>query len=494
MSTNPPVRGVALPEGQSGSSFLHEVLASAVTAFPAELGGAGFPADPRRFKDSFGDALVRFEAARAASARRVEMAVHMRRLTRSRVRFVDERGSRGLAEAMATPSAPATLRSWTTRGPGRLQPGVTEGGVHRTGKELRAWLAASLGRRLFTHAAHERLERLLARAEAEGGISLSGERFVLLGAGAELSPARLLLAAGAEVLWVDLRPPPDRLIASEGLGGVLHAAEGGMNLLTDPMGVLATVRRFAEAGPVHLGMYAYMGGESQEWRLTAAMNAIFGSLRPDEVASMSLLISPTTVAVASPQDVAVAEARLREAAAWKRALARTGVLRRGGEPCGDGRVGYTIVPLQGASYQAAQYVGKVLAAETHAVLGPTLDGGPLTVSANTAPITNTKSLAHPVFQAGFLAAPAWGITIAEPAMTVDLNGLLMIADVTDPEAPAAAGQAWATPADRARAVFQEAVHGGLFAQPYAAYGAIQVAAVMGFAQRPSLLAQLARGR
>jgi hypothetical protein len=237
-----------------------------------------------------------------------------------------------------------------------------------------------------------------------------------------------------------------------------------------------------------------MGGESQEWRLTAAMNAILAALRPEEVASMSLLISPTTVAVASPEDVAVAEARLRGASAWKRALARAGVLRRGGEPCVDGRVGYTIVPLQGASYQAAQYIGKVLAAETHAVFGPTLAGGPLTVSANTAPITNTKSLAHPVFQAGFLAAPAWGITIAEPAMTVELNGLLMIADVTDPQAPAAAGAAWATPAERARAVFRESVHGGLFAQPYAAYGAIQVAAVMGFAQRPSLLAQLARGR
>jgi hypothetical protein len=494
MSTSPPVRGVALPEGQSGSSFLHEVLASAVAAFPAELGGAGFPSDPRRFKDTFGDALVRFEAARAASPRRVEMAVHMRRLTASRVRFVDDRGSRSLMEVMAAPAAPAALRTWTTRGSGRLQPGITAGGVHRTGNELRSWLAGALERRLFTEVVHERLTRLLARAEAEGGLSLAGERFVLLGAGAELSPARLLLAAGAEVLWVDLRPPPDRLIASEGLGGVLHAAEAGMNLLADPMGVLATVRRFAEAGPVHVGMYAYMGGESQEWRLTAAMNTILRSLRADEVASMSLLISPTTVSVASAEDVAVAERRLRDAAAWKRALARAGVLRRGGEPCGDGRVGYTIVPLQGASYQAAQYVGKVLAAESHAVLGPSLEGGPLTVSANTAPITNTKSLAHPVFQAGFLAAPAWGITIAEPAMTVDLNGLLMMADVTDAEAPAAAGRAWATQAERARAVFRESVHGGLFAQPYAAYGAIQVAAVMGFAQRPSLLAQLARGR
>jgi hypothetical protein len=317
-----------------------------------------------------------------------------------------------------------------------------------------------------------------------------------MGAGAELAPTRLLLAAGADVLWLDVRDPPASLFERDDLGGTLHIPATPANLLTHPAAIASTIRRFAEDGPVHLGMYAYAGGESQEFRLTASMNGILRSLPASAVRSMALLISPTTASVCSPEDLAVAEARLRTAPAWQRALASVGVLKPAGVRSGDGRVAFAIVPLQGASYQAAQYIGKVMSAETHAVYGPTLGDtpAPMTVSANTAPITNTASLNHPLFQAGFLAAPRWGILISEPATTTELNGLLAIADVTDPSAPGAATQAYATPADRARALFREQVHGGLFAQPYGIYGEIQVAATIGLTQKPSLLGQLITGR
>jgi hypothetical protein len=491
----PAPRGVELPEDRSGSSFLHELLAHAVEKFPDELAAAGLPSDAKRFKDGFGQAVVRFEAARAASERRVDIALAIRRHAATRLRFVDERGSRPFAEAIAAAAEPVPTRTITTKGPGRLVPGVTWGGERRTGAALRAWLADWNSARFLTDDARRALERLLDRADADGGaLSLRGHRFAVLGAAAELAPTPLLLAAGADVLWIDLRTPPDALLARDDLGGTLHVPEAPTNLLVDPMGVAATIRRFADGGPVHVGMYAYAGGESQEFRLTASMNGILRTLPPAAVRSMTVLISPTTPMVATAEDVAAADQRLREASAWKRAFAAAGLLRSPGVACRDTRVGDVVVPLQGASYQAAQYVGKVLSAETHAVYGVSLadPGAPLTVSANVAPITATSSLAHPLFQAGFLAAPVWGALVSEPITTRELNGLLTIADLTDPEAPGAAARAWPSPAERARALFREQVHGGVFAQPWAFEGEIRIAAVIGLAKKPSLLAGLFR--
>src|SRR5690349_2946227 len=117
--------GVELPEGRSGSSFLHELLAHAVEKFPDELKAAALPSDPRKFKDAFGDAVVRFEAARAASERRVDIALAMRKHAATRLRFVDDKGDRSFAEAIATPGTPIPTRAIPTKGPGRLVPGVT---------------------------------------------------------------------------------------------------------------------------------------------------------------------------------------------------------------------------------------------------------------------------------------------------------------------------------------------------------------------------------
>ena len=93
-----------------------------------------------------------------------------------------------------------------------------------------------------------------------------------------------------------------------------------------------------------------------------------------------------------------------------------------------------------------------------------------------------------MFEAGFLAAPRFGLLIADPATTRELNGLLMVADLTRDD-PGPDGDA-----ERAEAVHARQVHGGVYAFPWVVYHGIQVAAVMGFAQRPDLLVRLARGR
>jgi hypothetical protein len=491
LASRSEVRGVALPDGHSGSSFLHALLRSAVAAFPDDLGAADVPASGKAFRASFGDDLARFEAARAASPRRADIAAHIRHEADAAMRFVTADGARPLVDVLRDPVDPPTLTVHATRGPGRIRPSIEVDGAHLSGDLLRGWLRKANEQRHLTDAARARLERLLDRAP-DGEVALAGHRFALLGAGAELAPTRLLLAAGADVLWIDVRPPPAALLEAEDLGGKLIVPDGAGDLLADPARVAAAVRAFAADGPVHLGMYAYAGGEGQEWRLTASMNAIAAALGPDVVASVALLISPTTVAVATPEDAAAAAARRAEAAWWKRTLGRVGVLREGGVPCADVRVGNVIVPLQGASYQAAQYVGKILAAETFAVHGLALGASrPIAVSANVAPITATRSLLHPVFQAGFLGSAMWNVLISSPELTRGLNGWLMIADLTDEEP---AGEADLDPAERARAVFREQVHGGVFAQPWAMYGEIRVAAIYGLMLRPSLLVALARGR
>ncbi len=495
MSKVHSVRGVELPEGASGSSFLYELLKHAVDSEPEVFSGVDLPKSAKLFKDGFGSALARFEAIRAASDKRVEIALSMRKLAASRLRFVDDRGERSFADAMLEPAVALPTTRIQTKGPGRLSPSVSARGATHTGAGLRAWIVGARVDRVITEACEAALVRLLDRADREGGtLSLKGERFALLGAGAELAPTELLLAAGAEVLWIDLRAPSQALLDNPNLGGVLHVPDGGANLLEAPAAIAGTLKAFAEAGPIHVGMYAYAGGESQEWRLTASMNGIVRSMPPGVVKSLSLLISPTTAMVVSPADAEAADQRRSAGSTFRKLLAKAGVLVPGQIPSGTGRVSCSVVPLQGASYQAAQYIGKILSAETHAVYGASLldTNHPLTISANVAPITATRSLAHPVFEAGFLGAPMWGIFISEPRTTRELNGLLAIHDVTDPEAPGAAGQVYATAADRARALFLEQAHGGVYAQPYALDGGIKVAAVSGLMQKPSLIPRLFR--
>ena len=84
-----------------------------------------------------------------------------------------------------------------------------------------------------------------------------------------------------------------------------------------------------------------------------------------------------------------------------------------------------------------------------------IGGRPVAVSANVAGITATRSLLHPLFQAGFLGAPSFGIEIYEPATTRLLSGLLTLHDVLHEGAPGAAldpsGAGPSDVAERARA-------------------------------------------
>jgi hypothetical protein len=139
----------------------------------------------------------------------------------------------------------------------------------------------------------------------------------------------------------------------------------------------------------------------------------------------------------------------------------------------------TVVGIQGASYQAAQYLGKVMMAECWAHDGIPMSSAPepLRVSATTAAITQTRSLQHPIFDAAFKGASAFGVETFTPALSRGVNGLLAVHDWLHPTRQVPGG---------AR------VHGGIHTLPYPLESALRVAAVLGFVRSPRLLAGLVR--
>jgi hypothetical protein len=313
-----------------------------------------------------------------------------------------------------------------------------------------------------------------------GRLDLSGRRIAVLGGGAEMAPTRFWLEAGADVLWLDMVPPPEDWRTADGMAGRLHWPESRVDLLAEPEKVRATLMKFAEGGPLDLGLYAYAPGQARELLLTGTMNALVDSLPSEQVASVTLLVSPPTPTGLSAEDLSDMQARLAARPGWEAALGNLGLLGRGGGSArvGDGAATRTVVGIQGASYQAAQYLGKILTAEAWAGRRNERGGSGFRVSANTAAITRTRSLDHPVFAAAFGGAAAFGVETFVPRLSRRINGLLSVHDWLHPEAPVPG---------------TVRVHGGIHTLPYPLDDALKVAAAIGFVRSPRLLKGLVKG-
>ena len=486
------VRGVALPEGHTGSSLLHTLLVETAQKFPEVFGSAELPEDPSAFKRDYGRALARFEAARCGAANRVEIARHLIRKTQEALQFVDSAAKAWpLRDYLRSAPEQVSLSTEPFQGSAGLSVEVPFEGKLLRGQQVRSLAERLYDARQLTSAARAALFWIVDYADKQGGsITLRDQRFVLLGAGAELAPTPLLLRAGASVLWVDLEEPS---LAGQraDLSGSLVRSPQARDLLNQPREIAAAIRAFASDGPVHIGMFAYAGGETQEWRLGAAMNAIVATLAPEIVRSIALLVSPTSPESLTPETLAWAEERRRTAPWWQRLLHKSGLFTAPGHYAqGEQAVALSTVSLQGLSYQAAQYMSKIIAAEAYAAFGPDVHGSvaaPLTVSANVAGITRTRSLAHPLFEAAFAGAHHFDVRIFDANTTRALSGLLMLHDLLNPEAPGSATRAAATSAERAARQQTQQIHGGIYGLPFVLEGVIRMAAVLGLSRHPSLL-------
>jgi len=484
---------VVLPSGYTGSSLFHAMLKQAVAEFPGALTAAELPSQASVFKRDYGTILPRFEAARVGSPERVQIARFILNKTQSTLEFVNGHGREPLSEHLARPTEPPVLEQQVVGAEPTLKVEVPLDGTIYRGREVLALVDRLAEEQVLTNAARDALRWVVQHIEDAGGtLDLRGHSFAVLGAGAELASTRMLLAAGARVLWIDLADPGVLLAQAPGLSGTLVHAPGANNLLEAPERVAAAIERFAAEGDgtVHLGMFAYASGASQEWRLGAAMNAIAAHLSPTIVRSIALLVSPTSTATVQPECLAAAAAQLARGSRWKSALRHAGLLSSPGQHVGHGvHIARATVSIQGLSYQAAQYISKLLAAESYAVYGTqaqTDPSVPVTVSANVAGITRTRSLAHPLFQAAFIGARHFGVRIFDPSTTRALSGLLILHDLLNPSAPGAASVCPGQPGRKASGLLSQQVHGGIYSLPYVLEHAIRIAALIGMGRKPSV--------
>lgn len=472
-----PQDGVVLANAETGSSFFHRVLREAVGAFPT-LRDAKLPTSGKAFKAGYGDALSRFEAARLGGGQRVDVARHLQRATEASLGFSRAGVVKPLAEALKEAvAAPVTETREPSGAPG-LRPEVPLDDRIYRGREVLEAIDTLERDHHLTRAAAKGLRWVVEHAGKTGGkLDLTGEKFALLGASAELSPVALLLEAGATVRWFDVKAPG----IPAGAGRII-STKGGDDLLTDPLAVAAALREFAKDGPVHVGLFAYAPGASRELRLAGVMDALVRSLGPSVVKSVSMFISPTSPGEVQAEDLAAAAALAAKPKWWMRTAALTGALKKAGS---YGDVARGVISLQGAGYQAAQYLTKIIAAETLAADG--LGGRPVTLSANVAGITNTRSLSHPLFQVAFQGAPSFGVRIFEPPLTRAVSGLLMLHDLLNPEAPGSATQTHGGVEARVKAVRAEQIHGGVYDLPWQFESCVKTAAVLGLGKNPGVL-------
>ncbi len=459
----------------SATSLFGKTLLEAADRFPDTFNEVRLPTQPSAFRKAYGQALPAFEAARLGSNQRLEIARSLIAALESHIAWQDAKGTRPLRDALAEPADPLALSSHHFDGPPGWEPSLLYKGERFAAARLDALGSDLVQRGMASNGVGAALGWLVREGLTDGRLNLTGRKIALLGAGAEMAPTRFWLEAGADVLWLDVAAPPAEWRQMAGMSGTLHWPEGSVDLLSRPQEVLATIRAFAAGQPVDLGLYAYAPGQARELLLTATMNAIVDALAPDLLASVTLLVSPTTPTTLSEDDQAAMAARLAARPVWEAALAAVGLLGRGGGCAVSGSAAATrsVVTIQGGSYQAAQYLGKVLAAECWAA------DGSFRVSANTAAITRTRSLDHPVFTAAFGGAAAFAVETFTPRLSRRLNGLLAAKDWLAPEQPLPGSVR---------------VHGGIHSFPYPLDRALRVAAAIGFARSPRLLQGLLGSR
>lgn len=488
-----PTRGVVLPIGHTGSSLFHALLTQAATAFPGALAGVELPRSSGSFKRDYGEVLARFELARVVAPERVDIARFLVKQSQGSLEFSEPERRLPLDEYLSTEVPTPELVTVELGNGAGFRPELTFGGETHRGLSVSELADRMSDVHHMTHAARDAFHWIVEHIESRGGsLNLHGENFVVLGGGAELAATRMLLRAGARVLYIDVADPSQLLADRAELSGTLVYPKAGGNLLEQPREVLAAIRAFAqESGPVHLSMFAYASGSSREWRLGSAMTAIATHLPVEILKSVTMLVSPTTVATLQPESLAAAKSGLRAGARWKSALWRTGFLGAPGHVSMHGSsVARATVSIQGLSYQAAQYIAKLCAAETFAVWGNDLGASErraLTVSANVAGITRTRSLQHPLFQAAFIGAPHFGVRIFDPIETRGLSGMLILHDLLNSSAPGAAGVQPSDVRQKAAALLSQQVHGGIYSLPYVLEHAIRIAALIGMGRKPSLL-------
>lgn len=316
-------------------------------------------------------------------------------------------------------------------------------------------------------------------------LDLTGDRLVVLGAGAEMGPLRAVLSWGGDVVAVDLPRPevwPRLLETARGSAGTLRVpvASGsgvGDERLTERAGAdlvhdLPPIADWLEGleGSLVLGNYVYADGATNV-RVSTAVDVLSAELlrRRGDV-SLAFLATPTDV-FAVPTEVVEASTRayttpsgpMRLARPALRTLSGGRLLRRNYAPGSDPGLNDSLVPQQGPNYALAKRLQRWRATAARR------DG--VTVSLNVAPPTRTRSVVkNRALASAYAGAHRFGIEVFEPATSNTLMAALLVHDLRSGRTPQASP--W-------REEAHGAVHGGLWRTAYDPRSALGLAVVLG---------------
>ena len=459
---------VVLASQQPASGLLHDVFSGLNDSFADVFTGVDLTLSPSSLRKRYPELMPVLEALRLGSSQADAVARHLADAFSAQLNFQTGSDQQPLQTYLAEPAEPLSLQSHVFSGSTGWQPDLVYRGERWAAENLGSLAQHLRQRNVACSRARHHLEWVASNLIEGGRIDLSGRKIAVLGAAAEMAPTRQWLEAGADVLWLDVAPPPAQWSSLETLSGRLFWSSQPVDLLRMPREILATLQTFSEGQPLDLGLYAYAPGQMRELRLTGVMNALVDALPPGLVGSVTMLVSPTTPTALDDEDLQDMAARRASGPLWERTLATLGLMGRGdGAARSDGGAATrTIVGIQGVSYQIAQYLGKLMCAEAWKARGE------FRVSANTAAITRTRSMSHPVFAAAFEGAGAFGVETLTPRQSRRLNGLLTLYDLLGPvQAHTASAR----------------IHGGIHTLPYPLESALRVAAAIGFARSPRLL-------
>ena len=459
---------VAIEQSRSALSLLHNLCLEAKSQFAQVFDQLSIPQDIKSFRNRYDTVIAQFEALRIGSDQRLEIAQFLVLSAGNNIVWQTDAESSTLQNFLLASGStkPAKLSQRVFAGKPGWHPAIEYRGEQYAGQNLGQLSQVLLQRNIISPQAATALQNIVVNLLEDELLSLENKKIVMLGAGAEMAPTRQLLAAGADVLWVDPQPPPQEWHEAPSLSGRLFIPDQPLDLLTNPDKVLATILEFAQHQQVDIGLFAYAPGKARELRLTASMNAIVDALPEQMVGSIVMLVSPTTPTQLDSHDLQQTALRLANRPWWEAVCAACGLLKP--QHLSTGKlpaVTNTVVQIQGASYQMAQYICKTLTAEVWAGKG-------MRVSANTAAISRTRSLAHPVFAAAFGGAEAFGVETMTPEQSRGLNGLLAFNDILGEQLPE---------------LGSVRVHGGIHTLPYSLGSALRIAAAIGFVRSPKLL-------
>ena len=453
------------------------------TPEPADVVGVVFPAaDGRRSslttgRAVFADAVTRVDTALATDFLRepnwrkhyhrhvrtlthlsARSSVYSSRIARDgldavarRMRFVRDGVEIDLATAM------------TLADPDRFGTHVVAGGGSTSG--LAPLTVPYRGQRLEGDALRRQLDRWVADGIAEPGfaaslaavidhpewLDLSDLSFVLLGAGAELSPLTALLRGGATVAAIDVpraamwqrlirsaRRSPGRLLLPvshsdrHDLSDAELADVAGLDLVTHTPEAARWIGSLS--GPLILGSYVYALG-AEHVRATTAVDAIIKRLiaRRSDLA-LAFLATPTDVYAVPVGAVEMSQARYLNRSRSAIALAGLSAHRLFrpqydgadvGVDGGEFGLSDVLVEQQGPNYALAVRMQRwrAMDARIHGV----------GVSVNVAPPTNTHSVTrNRLLAMAYRGAPAFGVEVFEPATTRALMSALLVHDLRSP--------------------------------------------------------------